>query len=211
MIDIFTSAFESMWGANPTARVRLRVGSHTIQRALSSGATFVKQLIDDPSKSDSVVNLRYPQSLENKLDPVLDGRKFELQLNGETRWLPFEVSSRKPIGGIVVIDGRSLSSDIVRAFRNEIENHPEFVVTMTGDNFTSQGIKSNINRNSELTELMGRADPETMTVKFIASETGSARTGGTITLNGDEYNVEQMLPDAAGILVDLVVKKRRLS
>lgn len=204
-------AFDGIWDALPDARVRLRTGTHTIERAISSGVTLVKQLLSDPSKNESTINVRYVQSSENALSPILDGQRFYIQLNGETRWLPFEVSTRKPSAGIVTIEARSLSSDIVRAFRNEVANHPEFNVTLSGDDLSAVGLRSEVSRESELSEFIGRADPETMTVKFILSEIGGKRTGDTITLNGVAHNIEQMAPDAADILVDLTVKKRRVA
>lgn len=211
MIDIGTTAFDAIWAAIPQSRVRIRVGSHTVERAMSTGVKYVKQRIDDPSTNESVIELHYPEALENRLDPILDGRGFELQEYGKTKWTPFEATTRMPTAGVVTIQARSLEFDLIRAFHNEVANHTQFVVVITVDSLTASGIRSDERKESDLTDMLGRKDPDTLTARFLAHEIGDVTQGKTVTIGADQYFVERVIPDASQLMVDLEMKKRRVA
>jgi len=57
----------------------------------------------------------------------------------------------------------------------------------------------------------GRVDPSKFEVRGLVDQVGDVIVGRSVTVDGEECNIDQINPDSIGVTVTMILRKRNLS
>jgi hypothetical protein len=98
-----STTFDDIYAVLTDAHAQVRIGTHIIEQALTTGRMQVSVETDAGSTRESELNLRVKESDEDQRFPLAIGKTIEINHAGRG-WERVRIMGRKNIAGIIMLD-----------------------------------------------------------------------------------------------------------
>lgn len=104
MINAFVNAFDALWDAQTTAQCKLRIGTHTILKAMCSGLNLQREESEQGLYKEASCVVRLKASDESPRYPLAIDRVVELQLAGSGDWIKLRIAARRAAANMLILE-----------------------------------------------------------------------------------------------------------
>ena len=101
MLTPFTYAIDALWGANEAARVKLRIGTHVYEQAVSSGVNLESEATAQGQGLTTITSAAIRADLIDPRFPLEIGSIVEVQTYADPTWHRLRIAERKNLAGVV--------------------------------------------------------------------------------------------------------------
>jgi len=102
-MNLGSTTFDDIYAVLDDARAQIRIGTHVIEQALTSGRMQISTETDLGSTRETEMNIRVKESDEDQRFPLAIGKTIEVNHAGRG-WERFRIMGRKPTAGMIMLD-----------------------------------------------------------------------------------------------------------
>jgi hypothetical protein len=99
----FTAAFDTMYATMTDAHAQVRIGTHIIEQALTTGRMQTSTETDLGSTRETEMNIRVKEPDEDQRFPLTIGKAIEVNHAGRG-WERVRIMGRKNTAGIIMLE-----------------------------------------------------------------------------------------------------------